>query len=94
MTSQSQTNDDQAIFNNESTQFRWIIGIILTIMFALIAVVYGFLRNADADSLQNIQTLQSQQSQDNMQFQNLNANIYIICRTLKADCLPALTVNN
>jgi len=83
-------NDNQTLRNEENSLFKWVIGALIGILFTLIGILYGFLRSADASAISSISEIQSHQILDASRFQNLEANVFIICKSQKLNCIPPM----
>ena len=73
---------------NEIDLFKWITGILITVLFAFTSIIYTSLVNADNIAKDSIIELESYQTSDNARFQNLEANVYLLCKAQKLDCIP------
>ena len=94
MESQQETNDSQAIKNEEHTFFKWIVGILIGIILTFIGVFYTSLTLKDTNADTRITTLEestkSQNTQNALILQNMQSNIYLLCKSQNADCIPPL----
>ena len=94
MESQQETNDSQAIKNEENTFFKWIVGILIGIILTFIGVFYTSLTLKDTNADTRITTLEestkSQNTQNALILQNMQSNIYLLCKSQNADCIPPL----
>lgn len=77
----------------ENKFFKWILPSLVGILFALVALLYNSLTTADANTNKSIIELQKHEQEDNLNFQYINSNLYIICGALKVKCLPPLQNN-
>ncbi len=85
---QDVTNASQIIKNTENTFFKWVIGILMTILFTFVSIIYNSLKLADATTATDVQEIKSHETSDNERFQNLESNVYLLCKSQKLDCIP------
>jgi hypothetical protein len=88
--SQIDINDLQTIDNDRSDLFKWAITVLIGVCFTVIGIVYGFMNNSDASAMKSIDDLKSQQSINDSRFQNLEANVYLLCKSQRTDCIPPI----
>lgn len=68
--------------------FKVIVGVLFTLTVSFVGIIYGFLKQADAEARVEIKTLQDHRMGDNARFQNLDSNIYLLCKSQKLNCIP------
>lgn len=78
------------ITREENKLFKWLIPLLIGILFSLLGIIYSSLKEADASISIQVKELKSHQDLDNQRFQNINGNIYIICKQLSVNCVPTL----
>ena len=74
----------------ENSLFKWVISILISILFAFIGIIYGYLKSADASVENEVRILQNNELNNDRRFQNLEANVYLLCKAQKLDCIPPI----
>lgn len=88
---QQQTiNEGQEVKNAENSLFKWAITVTIGLLFTFIGIIYGYLRNADAAVENDVKELKAHEITDAKKFQNIENNIYIICKAQKLNCIPPI----
>jgi len=85
---QEERNSSQDTKNDANSLFKWAFGTLLGILFTLVGILYGYLKTSDVEADISIKELQQHQSSDALRFQNLENNVYLLCKAQKLDCLP------
>lgn len=80
----------QDIKTAENSLFRWAISILIAILFAFTGIIYGYLKNADAAIDVDVAQLKKDNIESDRRFQNLEANVYLLCKSQKLDCIPPI----
>lgn len=82
--------NDIEIEKKQNDLFKWVITVMIGVLFTFTGIIYGTLKNADATAMDSITDLKAHETADNARFQNLEANVYLLCKAQKLDCIPPI----